>query len=151
VSWAAAVAVGIKTARRPKRRSNRLRVDGGGREKEARKAHKGNTVFVVHGRDEALRRSMFEFLRALGLHPLEWDHAIDEANEGNPYVGRVLDVVMERAEAIVVLFSPDDIAQLKEQFVKPGERSMEGKQQDQARPTCCSRPAWRSAPTPIRP
>lgn len=77
---------------------------------------------------------MFEFLRALGLHPLEWDHAIDEANEGNPYVGRVLDVVMEKAEAIVVLFSPDDLVELKPHFVKSGERSTEGKQQGQARP-----------------
>lgn len=28
---------------------------------------KANTVFVVHGRDEALRKSMFDFLRVLGL------------------------------------------------------------------------------------
>jgi predicted nucleotide-binding protein len=98
------------------------------------KKTKGNTVFVVHGRDDALRRSMFDFLRALNLHPLEWDHAIDEAKEGNPYVGNVLNVVMEKAEAIIVLFSPDDLAQLKDQFVKSGERSSEGKPQVQARP-----------------
>ncbi|MDO9443557.1 MAG: DNA-binding protein, partial [Beijerinckiaceae bacterium] len=44
--------------------------------KQAKKT-KDNTVFVVHGRDGALRQSMFDFLRALNLHPLEWDHAID--------------------------------------------------------------------------
>jgi predicted nucleotide-binding protein len=32
---------------------------------------KGNSVFVVHGRDEVLRKSMFDFLRALGLNPME--------------------------------------------------------------------------------
>jgi predicted nucleotide-binding protein len=102
--------------------------------KAAKKRTKDNTVFVVHGRDGALRQSMFEFLRALNLHPLEWDHAIDEARQGNPYVGDVLDIVMEKAEAIVVLFTPDDLAQLKEQFVKSGERTSEGKAQGQARP-----------------
>lgn len=104
------------------------------RAKKPTKKTKDNTVFVVHGRDGALRQSMFDFLRALNLHPLEWDHAIDAAKQGNPYVGDVLDIVMEKAEAIVVLFTPDDLAQLKDQFVKPGERSTEGKQQGQARP-----------------
>lgn len=98
------------------------------------KRSKGNSVFVVHGRDEALRKSMFDFLRSLNLHPLEWDHAIAEAKEGNPYVGDVLDAVMEKAEAIVVLFTPDDLVSLQEHFVKSGERSSEGKQQAQARP-----------------
>jgi len=102
--------------------------------KAAKKRTKDNTVFVVHGRDQALRQSMFDFLRALNLHPLEWDHAIDEARQGNPYVGDVLDIVMEKAEAIVVLFTPDDLAHLKNQFVKSGERTSEGKPQGQARP-----------------
>ena len=102
--------------------------------KPAKKRTKDNTVFVVHGRDAALRQSMFDFLRALGLHPLEWDHAIDEARQGNPYVGDVLDTVMNKAEAIVVLFTPDDLVQLKAQFVTPGEKSTEGRQQGQARP-----------------
>lgn len=102
--------------------------------KSAKKRTKDNSVFVVHGRDGVLRQSMFDFLRALNLHPLEWDHAIDEAKQGNPYVGDVLDIVMEKAQAIVVLFTPDDLAQLKDQFVKSGERSTEGKQQGQARP-----------------
>ena len=90
-----------------------------------KKRTKDNTVFVVHGRDQALRQSMFDFLRALNLHPLEWDHAIDEARQGNPYVGDVLNIVMEKAEAIVVLFTPDDLAHLKDQFVKSGERTSE--------------------------
>src|SRR5437764_570893 len=34
---------------------------------------KDNSVFVVHGRNDKLRRSLFDFLRALGLKPLEWE------------------------------------------------------------------------------
>ena len=103
--------------------------------KPARKT-KGKSVFVVHGRDEALRKSMFDFLRALGLHPLEWDHALRQAKPkgANPYVGDILDVVMEKAQAVVVMFSPDDLVQLKEQFLGADDRSTEGKQQGQARP-----------------
>jgi hypothetical protein len=32
---------------------------------------------------------MFDFLRALGLHPMDWDHALKQARSkgANPYVG----------------------------------------------------------------
>jgi hypothetical protein len=35
-------------------------------------------VFVVHGRDERLRREFFAFLRALDLQPMEWSQALSE-------------------------------------------------------------------------
>lgn len=40
------------------------------------------TVFVVHGRNESARDSMFQFLRALGLEPLEWDQAVSLTKKG---------------------------------------------------------------------
>ena len=48
-------------------------------------------VFVVHGRDEALRRSIFAFLRAVNLEPLEWSQAVRLTGKGTPYIGEVLD------------------------------------------------------------
>lgn len=33
-------------------------------------------VFVVHGRNEQFRKSMFEFLLSIGLRPIEWSQAI---------------------------------------------------------------------------
>ena len=97
--------------------------------KKAVRKTKGKSVFVVHGRDEALRKSMFDFLRALGLHPMEWDHALKQARSkgANPYVGDILDEVMEKVQAVVVMFSPDDLVQLKEQFLNADDRSTEGK------------------------
>jgi predicted nucleotide-binding protein len=95
---------------------------------------KDNSVFVVHGRDEALRKSMFEFLRALGLTPMEWSHAIAAAKGANPYIGEILDKAMEKVQAVVVLFSPDEIAHLKEQFWRPGDKQGDGKPSGQARP-----------------
>lgn len=99
-----------------------------------RTATKDNSVFVVHGRNEALRRSMFEFLRALGLHPLEWSEAVLRASGPNPYVGDVLDTAMEQVAAVVVLLSPDEEAKLKDEFCSSGEKKTEGKLQGQARP-----------------
>ena len=61
---------------------------------------KENTVFVVHGRDTALRNAMYEFLGALGLRVQEWGHAIRAArgHGGNPYVGdAVFKIIGERS------------------------------------------------------
>jgi predicted nucleotide-binding protein len=97
---------------------------------------KENTVFVVHGRDEKLRDAMYELLGALGLKAQEWGHAIRAARGkgGNPYVNDVVTKIMDQAQAIVVLLSPDDEAKLKDQFVGKHERQTEGKLRGQARP-----------------
>jgi predicted nucleotide-binding protein len=95
---------------------------------------KDNTVFVVHGRDEALRKSMFAFLRALGLKPMEWGDAVAEAKGANPQIENIIDTAMSRVHAVVVLFSPDEEARLKETLCGRGERSTEGKLAGQPRP-----------------
>ncbi len=98
------------------------------------KKTKGNSVFVVHGRDEPLRRSIFAFLRALGLKPMEWSHAVNEARGGTPDVGEIIETAMAKVQAVVVLFSPDEMAHLKEQFWGQGDRARDGKPQGQPRP-----------------
>jgi predicted nucleotide-binding protein len=97
---------------------------------------KENTVFVVHGRDTKLRDSMYEFLGALGLKAQEWGHAIRAARGrgGNPYVNDAVTKIMDRAQAIVVLLSPDDEVKLKPQFVASDERLSESTSRGQARP-----------------
>ena len=79
---------------------------------------------------------MYEFLGALGLKPQEWGHAIRSARGkgGNPYVNEAVTKVMEQAQALVVILSPDDEAKLKDQFVAKHERQTEGKLRGQARP-----------------
>lgn len=106
----------------------------GVRKVKTAKKVKGNSVFVVHGRDEVLRKSMFEFLRALGLNPMEWSHAVETAKGANPYVGEILNSAMEKVQAVVVLFSPDEYAYLKEQFCTREDQNSEGKPQGQPRP-----------------
>ena len=67
-------------------------------------------VFVVHGRNEAARVAMFEFLRALDLHPMEWSEVRAQTGQASPYIGEVLDTAFSHARAIVVLLTPDDEA-----------------------------------------
>src|SRR5437870_5398888 len=78
-------------------------------------------VFVIHGRDEPIRDSMFSFLRSIGLHPLEWSDAIAATGRPTPYVGEVLDTAFRIARALVVLMTPDDEARLREPFIQPGD------------------------------
>jgi hypothetical protein len=103
--------------------------------KKSKRPTRGKTVFVVHGRDAALRESMFAFLRSIGLEPIEWEEAVRKARRGaNPFVGDLIERVMDQAQAVLVMFSPDDLAQLRDVFVDKHERNTEGKLQGQARP-----------------
>ena len=91
-------------------------------------------VMVVHGRNEAARKAMFGFLRALGLKPLEWSTLVAGTGKGAPYIGEVLDYAFSRAAAVVVLFTPDDEARLRPPFQLPNDPSFETALTPQARP-----------------
>ena len=74
-------------------------------------------VFVVHGRNEAMRRALFDFLRAIGLRPIEWNEAVVLTGKPSPFVGEILEVAMQYAQAILVLFTGDDQVRLKDEFL----------------------------------
>jgi len=69
-------------------------------------------VFVVHGRNEKVKREVFAFLRAIGLSPIPWEKAVREASSSSPYIGEVLEVMLREAQAVVVLLTGDDEARL---------------------------------------
>ena len=91
------------------------------------------SVFVVHGRNEGLRRSMFDFLRSINLQPIEWTAAVALTGQGSPYIGDVLDAAFHRAAAIVVLMTPDEIAYLQPRYGH-GDDDPEVQPSEQARP-----------------
>jgi predicted nucleotide-binding protein len=91
-------------------------------------------VMVVHGRDEKARRAMFDFLRALGLDPQEWTDLVAATGSGAPYIGQVLAKAFEIAQAVVVLFTPDDEGSLKEEFRTSDDPPEETQLTPQARP-----------------
>src|ERR1022692_264176 len=91
-------------------------------------------VFVVHGRNDKARRAMFDFLRSLGLSPVEWGEAIRLTGAGLPYVGEGLDKAFEQAQAIVIVMSGDDEARLRSQFRHDRDPEYEKSLTPQVRP-----------------
>jgi predicted nucleotide-binding protein len=91
-------------------------------------------VFVVHGRNGAARKSMFDFLRAIGLRPLEWSQICAATGDSTPYIGQVLDKAFSLAQAVVVLMTPDDEAWLKTEFQSEHDENYEKQLTPQARP-----------------
>src|SRR5690349_7797494 len=69
-------------------------------------------VFVVHGRDDEARSAIFVLLRALGLQPWEWGQMVADLGQTAPFNGQVVAHGLKRAQATVVLLTPDDVAYL---------------------------------------
>ena len=93
-----------------------------------------SVVFVVHGRNEKVRKDMFAFLRSIGLKPLEWSQVVEATGKTMPYVGEILDTAFSKAQAVVVLMTPDDEACLRSPFRKPSDPDYEITPTPQARP-----------------
>jgi predicted nucleotide-binding protein len=95
---------------------------------------RGRKVFVVHGRNDALRKDLFNLLRSLDLEPLEWRKAIAAAGTGTPTVGEIIDAAFKEAVAVVVLLTPDDQVKLGDEFHKASDPPYEKRMVGQARP-----------------
>jgi hypothetical protein len=91
-------------------------------------------VFVIHGRDDKLRDSIFAFLRALGLSPIEWSQAIKATGNPAPFIGEVLEAAFSEAQAAVVLLNGDDMAYLRKSLQKNSDPEYERQATPQARP-----------------
>lgn len=91
-------------------------------------------IFVVHGRNEKIRNAMFEFLRAIGLDPIEWEKAIKMTGKPNPHIDEILIKAFDNAQSILVIFTPDDLAKLKPHFHKENDPPYEKELTGQARP-----------------
>jgi predicted nucleotide-binding protein len=80
-------------------------------------------VFVIHGRQ--LLGDFHDFLRALGLKPLEWSQARSLTGKTNPYTWEIVDIALSKAGAIVALMTPDDEARLMQHLWSPHENALE--------------------------
>ena len=90
-------------------------------------------VFVVHGRNKDLRDAMFTFLRSIGLEPIEWTQAVQWTGSGSPHVAEILNAAFNRAQATVVLMTPDDEARLRSDFQQSNDPPHEKDLTPQAR------------------
>jgi predicted nucleotide-binding protein len=87
-------------------------------------------VMVVHGRDERVRVGMFAFLRAIGLDPIEFSQAIILTGKPLPDIPEILSAAFGKAQAVIVLLTPDDEARLRPGLQRtsdpPHERELTG-------------------------
>ncbi len=91
-------------------------------------------VFVVHGRNLSARDAIFQFLRAIGLKPIEWSQATALSGKGSPFVGEILEAAFSNAQAVVVLITGDDEAKLRNDYLRNADPIFEKVFTPQARP-----------------
>jgi WD40 repeat protein len=65
-------------------------------------------VMVIYGHDLEARDALFDWLRAIGLQPREWNQLVNLSGAASPYIGQVLDAAFHEAQAVVALFTPDE-------------------------------------------
>lgn len=97
------------------------------------KIDKERRVMAIHGRNQDAQRAMFSFLRSIGLRPMEFSEAVVGTKKTQPYIGEVLEHLLDQAQAVVALLTPDEIAYLRNDY-KAGEDDPDLMPQGQARP-----------------
>ncbi|GAA2575068.1 MULTISPECIES: nucleotide-binding protein [Streptomyces] len=95
---------------------------------------RARSVFVVHGRDDQVRREMYELLRRLDLRPKEWEDLVAATGQASPFLGDVVAAAPAQAQAALVLLTPDDIVTLHPDLRGHHEPEYE------TRPVCQPRP-----------
>lgn len=68
-------------------------------------------VFIVHGRNTRARDAMVNFLRAIGLDSLDFDE-VKARLGGSEFVGNIVKKGMEDAQAVIVIYTPDEYSSL---------------------------------------
>jgi predicted nucleotide-binding protein len=80
-------------------------------------------VFVIHVRQGL--GTFHDFLRAIGLKPLEWSQARRLTAKPNPYTWEIVDTALNNAGAIVALLTADDEARLRQDLWTDNENALE--------------------------
>jgi predicted nucleotide-binding protein len=75
-----------------------------------------NSVFVVHGQDQDAFETMFALLREVELLPRAFSDARRLTASPMPYIGEVLSAAFAHAQAVLVLFTPDERVELKDRL-----------------------------------
>jgi predicted nucleotide-binding protein len=90
-------------------------------------------VFVVHGRDDYAHRELSKFLHHIGLRVYSWNQAKLDAPGSTPTTLEIVRTGLNHCQAIIVLFTPDDIAHVRPDFAKSDDGPHETQPTGQAR------------------
>ena len=80
-----------------------------------------NKVFVVHGRDMRRVTVIRQYLLHLGLYMMTWSEAVDLTGESQPHTYDVVRAGIAGSAAVLVIFSPDDLARIKDEYSEPSD------------------------------
>ena len=78
-------------------------------------------IFVVHGRDPRPVEVLAKYLQFLHLEMMTWSAAVDLAEGTQPHTYDIVKAGIDSAAAVIVIFSPDDIAHIKDDFSAEGD------------------------------
>lgn len=84
-----------------------------------------SNVYVVYGNNTALGDKIYTFLKECALRPITKEMASNLTGEGSPFVGRIIDVAFEHAQAVLVLLSGDEQVRLRKEWHKRQEELYE--------------------------
>jgi len=86
---------------------------------------KVRTIFLVHGRDDVAHDGLLSTLREEGLAVFTWKDALAQMVKTRkvtaPHTMAVLNYGMESADAVIVLFTGDEEARLKDRYRKSND------------------------------
>lgn len=80
-------------------------------------------VFLVHGRDKRPVQVLEQFLSYLGLHVVTWSQADALTKMSQPTTFDIVKAGIESAGAVLVIFSPDDLAMVQQDFREDGDET----------------------------
>ena len=75
-----------------------------------------NTVFVVHGWDEDARDQLVAFLQRIQIDVITWERADQLSGKGSPSNFDIVNAGLSASAAVVVLFTPDEVAQPRPEY-----------------------------------
>lgn len=88
-------------------------------------------VFIIHGRNTNARKAVEQFVRSLGLTPIDFEQLA--ADSGASFIGEIVRRGLSQAQGIIALFTADEIAYLRPDYHEPHD-SQEDKERWQSRP-----------------
>lgn len=102
-------------------------------------------VFVIRGRDSAAFLALTAFLTALDLRVITWNEASARVGGGSPHTLDIVEAGIGMADAVIALFTPDDLGRVKDEFFIPRDHPQEAALSGQARQNVVFEAGWAMA------
>lgn len=103
------------------------------------------SVFIIQGRDSKVVAALVALLRALDLRVVTWQEATLLAGGGSDHTLDIVQAGIDNADAVIALFTPDDLGQVKREFWNERDGGVELQPSGQARQNVVFEAGWAMA------